>query len=72
MYRRIKKWLTKVVYGSDFVLKTGLVVVPVAQDLSMILVSQMTSLLVTLGIYAAKKTAYSSAILIGGLIGLLF
>jgi len=72
MYRRtIKKWLTKLIYGSDIILKTGLVVAPVAHDISMILVNQMTSLVVTLGMYTAKKTAYSGAVLLGGLLGLL-
>lgn len=73
MYRKtIKKWLTKLIYGSDIILKTGLVVAPVAHDISMILVNQMTSLVVTLGMYTAKKTVYNGVILIGGLLGLLF
>lgn len=66
------KWIKKVFYGSDLIMRTGFVVVPVAHDLSLILASQLTSLLVTLGIYTAKKTAYAGAIMLGGLIGLLF
>lgn len=70
--RKIKKWLYKLIYGSEVILKTGLVVAPVAQDISMILANQMTNLLFSLGIYAAKQTAYVSIGLVTGLIGLFF
>ena len=71
-FKRINAYLKKVVYGSDLILRTGLVVVPIAQDISLILASQLTSLLVTLGIYTARRTAYVSAMFLGGLIGILF
>lgn len=70
--RAIKKWVYKLIYGSEIVLATGLIVGPVAQDISMIFANQITSLLFSLGVYTAKKAAYLSAGIMTGLIGLFF
>jgi len=75
MYKRIVKIVKNInqyLYGSNYFFATGLVVVPIASDITAIVAGQMTSFMTALGIYTVKKTLQISIILVSGLIGALF
>jgi len=72
MFKSIKNIIKNIknyCYGSDYILATGLVVVPIANDIGLILGSHVISLLTSTGLYVATKGVKLSAYTAVGIVG---
>jgi hypothetical protein len=49
------KYLKNIFYGSNTLMKSGLVIVPIVNNVSIILASHIMSLTTTIGMYMAKE-----------------